>query len=230
MHLPRIHNSPTTEQLVELHNIGVRGAQTQNRFFMSRYAENAELFVPRQISGYLLPESTAEAYSWSQRIIGRIAMETVDIWQMHIVDAVGIMDDKTGYNSATRTTYRFVWSDDEVLLARRHLHVPDESDNARTPDMILFQDGVAAAIKECQRLAAAAKVKQLLLDLAGPGEPGEFEALDTDDCEKLAERLRAFNLSSYFIHHRSIGIPVYDRAAHYRGGDDPIIEDLRKAG
>lgn len=217
---------PSVEQMLELQKIGVVTAKEQQKLRESSRADNAHLFLAKQIDGY---DRTPfdDDYYWSHRFTGRVARVGFREWSMRIAEAFWVQDELTGRqdvagidkpNDGHRITYQFEWTNDRVTKFAKHIHI-HEIDMPKVlapaqPQLALVGMGSTDLIEQGKNVLWSGD------DRAPDNEPlsaplvdalAVSEFVSAADCERLANDMLAFSASSMRRHFQTMATSGTDR-------------------
>lgn len=207
--------APSVDQMLELQKIGVVSAKEQAKLKKSSRADNAHLFLAKQIDGY---DSTpfGEDFYWSHRFTGRVARTGFRQWSMRIAEAFWVQDevaDERGEvginkpNDGQRTTYKFEWSNERVLLATKNIHTHElnmaEVLAPAMPDLVMVGGNDITMIEQARVAVWSDEDRtpsQMPLDPELDQAQLASEFVSAADCERLASDMRMFSASSIRRH------------------------------
>lgn len=135
MHRPEIKTNPTPDQMFELSAIAVCLAKNQDKLSPSIKFDNAQLFIPEKQDDLIFEEDRFK--STTHMFAGRVARSGYSrhrSWSMRLVEKFWVEDD--GQSDASRTTYRFEWNNDSVVVANRIIIAPQEEEVIYDADRI----------------------------------------------------------------------------------------------
>lgn len=218
--------TPSVDQMLELQKIGVVTAKEQQKLKESSRADNAHLFLAKQIDGYA-STPFGEDYYWSHRFTGRVARVGFRMWSMRIAEAFWVQDELSDRknvagidkpNDGHRTTYQFEWTNDRVLRAAKHIHINEMVMTnvlaPAQPNLVLagsngidsIEQGRAVLWGDEDQTPAATPLSSSLLEAK---EMSDF--VSSADCDRLASDMLQFSASSMRRHFQTIGTSGTDR-------------------
>ncbi len=214
-------NAPNVEQMLELAKIGVVTAKEQEKLKESSRANNAHLFLAKQIEGYAISEIDDEAdYYWSHRFTGRVARTGYRQWSMRIAEAFWVQDESLAeegtpsknINDGYRASYVFEWGQDAVNTAFKHVHaraltVADGGQEAaRETDFGLKSEG-KILFPEKYRPTIHSFNPEIIPSSQAPSEKLQMtwtiaSLLSKGDCGRLADDMLRFSQAT-LLHNES---------------------------
>lgn len=159
---------PTTEQLFHIARIGILTAKNQGRFRSSQHSENAHLFLADEIE--TVSFNGEQDRQTTQKYIGRVGRKGYRHWSMRIAAPFWVSSD--GEDDGFRMTYKFEWTKNKTLIAKRHLHAKADPDIPEfgesllpvTVDDLMFEADFLHAASEFERVSRA-DADQLIRDM-----------------------------------------------------------------
>ncbi len=167
-------NAPTTEQLRRLASVGVKSAVTRERFKTLRRSKGVHYFVDELD---LLIDATQrdEPAQVRHRMAVRIGVrppsqDTPKVWSLKYFDTYSV-EPEPGVWRAERSTYRFEWTRNQILMADRALRLvgfntPHDEDLDYYLDHFSIDDDSAAIleVEDDIRMVTADDCEELIKD------------------------------------------------------------------